>query len=100
MGDDKIFERSIISFYLPEYKINSSNDIMVNGYKYIIILNKWLREFDVVNKNMFNRIDDSVNKLLQNYIVGANDNNSYETRNNLKAQRLDLQNYGLYAGAI
>jgi len=68
----------------------------------LLLLNKWLREFDVVNKNVFNRIDDSVNNLLQNYIVGANDNNSYETRNNLRAQRVngwDLQNHGLIVGA-
>ena len=97
---NKVFERSIISFYIPRYKINSSEDIMVNGEKYMIILDNWLREFDDKNQNKNNWIDTSVKLLLQNYISKPMDKVSDELRRKLKAERLNITNGGFCVGAI
>ena len=61
-GDDQVFERSIISFYIPRYKINSSKDIMVNGERYMIILSHWIREFDNKENSNNNELDCIRNK--------------------------------------
>ena len=90
ISDKLIGYRSVLKFFLPEFKINSTKDIKcnINFYKFEKIVSYWIRLYNNDKSDIILYINKDIEMIIVRYLYLSATEQAIKKRNEHNQQRL------------